>query len=91
MNIDDLDGACKVRHALAEKNIPYITGDFNVAEDRIDGYYEYLFSKMGTKGLIVVPYIAPATILKKGKYELAKLDPEKTGRRIEKAIKKYNC
>jgi len=89
-NIDDLDGAGKVRRALAEKKIAYITADFNVEEGYVDEYYETLFKKMGTKGLIVVPYISPAIVLKGGKYVSANLDTERIGRKIEQAIKKYN-
>ena len=90
LNIDDLDGAAKMRDALAEKNIPFIVGDFNVQDDYIDEYYKCLFEKLGTKGLIVAPYIAPAIMLKGGKYVEARSDPDKIGRLIEKAILKYN-
>jgi len=89
-NLDDLDGATKMRNALAEKGIAYITADFNVADDYIDEYYETLFKKMGTKGLIVVPYIAPAIMLKGGKYIENRCDPDEVGRMIDKAINKYN-
>ena len=45
---------------------------------------------MDSRGLIVVPYIAPATQLNRGKYEEASLDPDETGKAIEKVIRKYN-
>jgi len=90
LNLDDLDGAARIRAALAEKKIAYITGDFNLEEDCIDEYYKNLFTKLGTKGLIVVPYIAPAVALKKGKYVEAKYVADKIGRIIEQAIQKYN-
>ncbi len=90
MCIDDLDGAAKAKKAFTEKGIVYITADFNLSAERIDGYYQELFRKMDTRGLIVVSYIAPATQLNHGKYESASLDPEKTGRAIEAAINRYN-
>ena len=90
LNLDDLDGAARMKHALAEKNIVYMAADFNVADEYIDAYYETLFDKLGTRGLIVVPYIAPAITLADGKYGTARRNPESTGRAIEQAIKKYN-
>jgi uroporphyrinogen-III decarboxylase len=90
MCIDDLEGAAKAKQAFTENGIVYILADFNVSADRIDCYYEQLFKNMDTKGLVVVPYIAPATQLNHGKYEEASLDPDATGKVIEKTIKKYN-
>ena len=89
-NLDNLDAAARVRHALAERGIAYIAGDFNVADDDIDGYYEALFRKLGTPGLIVAAYVAPACTLTKGKYAEARRDPQATGRAIAAAIRKYN-
>jgi len=90
MCIDDLDGAAKAKKAFTDKGIVYIAGDFNPSADRIDSYYQELFGKMDSRGLIVVPYIAPATQLNRGKYEEASLDPDETGKTIEKVIRKYN-
>ena len=39
------------------------TADFNVDDENIDAYYKQLFAKMGTQGLIVAAYIAPAITL----------------------------
>lgn len=89
-NLDDLDSAARIRHALAEKRITYIAGDFNVADDCIDAYYEALFRKLGTRGLVVAAYVAPALSLALGKYAAAQRDPQATGRAIEAAIKRYN-
>jgi hypothetical protein len=89
-NLDNLDAAARMRHALAEKKIVYIAADFNVADGQIDGYYEALFRKLGARGLIVAAYIAPAITLAKGKYAAARRDPRQTGRAIERAIRKYN-
>lgn len=90
LNLDQLDEAAKMRHALAEKQIVYMTGDFNVADEAIDDYYRLLFEKMGTTGLVVVPYIAPALTLAGGRYDQAHRDPIAVGQAIEKAILKYN-
>lgn len=90
LNLDDIGGAARMRKALAEKGITYIAADFNVAPDYVDEYYSNLFGQMGTEGLIVVSYIAPAIMLDHGKYAEANLDPRKIGREIEAAIGKYN-
>lgn len=89
-NLDNLDEAAKMRHALAEKGIVYMAADFNVADDYIEEYYRRLFEQMGTRGLIVAAYIAPAITLSGGKYDDAKRDPARTGKAIERAIQKYN-
>jgi len=88
--LDNLDEAAKMRHALAEKGILYAVADFNVGENYTDEYYRTLFEKMGTRGLIVAAYIAPAITLVDGKYADARNDPLRTGRAIERAIRKYN-
>jgi hypothetical protein len=90
LNLDDIAGAVRMRKALAEKGIIYIAADFNVASGYVDEYYRNLFAQMGTEGLIVVSYIAPAIMLDHGKYAEANLDPRKIGREIEVAIRKYN-
>ncbi|MBL7040805.1 MAG: hypothetical protein ISR77_19380 [Pirellulaceae bacterium] len=89
LNLDNLHEAAKMRHALAENGIVYMTADFNVADDYIDEYYRKLFAKMGTQGLIVAAYIAPAITLCDGKYNDAKRDPGQTGKAIEQAIRKF--
>jgi len=90
LNLDNLDEAARMRHALAEKGIVYMTADFNVEDDYIDEYYRNLFAKMGTRGLIVAAYIAPAITLAGGQYGAGHRDPLETGKAIERAIRKYN-
>ena len=90
LNLDDLDGAARMRDALAERKIVYMTADFNVADDRIEDYYRTLFEKMGTRGLIVAVYTAPAITLSEGQYAQASRDPLAVGKIIERAIQKYN-
>ena len=90
LNLDNLDEAAKMRRALAEKNIVYMTADFNVEDGYTDAYYERLFAEMGTRGLIVAAYIAPAITLAGGQYGAANRDPQQTGKVIERAILKYN-
>jgi uroporphyrinogen-III decarboxylase len=90
VSLDDLQSAARLRHALAEKKIAYITADFNVADEYVEEYYENLFAKMGCRGLIVVPYIAPAITLRNEKYTAARRDPEQVGKAIERAIHRVN-
>jgi len=90
LNLDDLDGAARMRHALAEKKIVYMASDFNVADDYTEEYYENLFRKLGTRGLIVAVYIAPAITLANGRYDVAHRDPETVGRAAERAIERFN-
>ena len=90
LTLDNLDEAAKMRHALAEKGIVYMAADFNVGDDYIDEYYRTLFDKMGTRGLIVASYIAPAITLAGGRYDEAHRDRLATGKAIEQAILRYN-
>ena len=90
LNLDDLAAAARMRDALAERRIVYMTADFNVADDRVDDYYRTLFEKMGTRGLIVAVYTAPAITLSEGQYAQANRDPLAVGKVIERAIRKYN-
>jgi len=90
LNLDNLDAAARMRHALAEREIVYMTADFNVADERIDDYYRTLFEKMGTRGLIVAVYTAPAITLSEGQYAQGDRDPLTVGGNIERAILKYN-
>lgn len=86
-NLDNLHEAARMRHALATKGIVYMAADFNVDDNYVDEYYQTLFSTMGTRGLIVAAYIAPAITLCRGKYAEAQRDPLATGRTIEQAIR----
>jgi uroporphyrinogen-III decarboxylase len=90
LNLDNLDAAARMRDALAERKIPYLVADFSVADERIDDYYRTLFEKMGTRGLIVTTYAAPAITLSEGQYAQASRDPLAVGKEIERAIIKYN-
>jgi uroporphyrinogen-III decarboxylase len=90
LHLDNIDAAARMRHALAEKRIVYMTADFNVDDEYVDEYYRTQFQKMGTRGLIVAAYIAPAITLSEGKYAGANRDRLATGKAIERAIQKYN-
>ena len=59
-------------------------------DDRIDDYYRTLFEKMGTRGLVVAAYTAPAITLSEGQYAQASRDPLAVGKVIAQAIRKYN-
>jgi hypothetical protein len=75
LNLDNLDDAVKMREALAQKGIPYMVCDFIPNDRRLESYYRDVFEIMGDQaGLIVVPYVAPAIELEKGKYEAAHRD-----------------
>ncbi len=88
--LDNLDAAARMRAALAEKRIVYMACDFNVSDDYIDDYYETLFRKLGTKGLIVAVYIAPAITLAAGQYGAGDRNRLETGKAIQRAIEKFN-
>ncbi len=90
VQLDDVESAARLRHALAEKGIVTIAADFNVEDDAIDGYFEQLFRRLGTRGLVVVPCVAPAVTLCRKKYAAARRDPDRVGRALEAAIRKYN-
>jgi len=89
LNLDHLDEAARLRHALAEKKLVYMVGDFNLEDNRIDHYYQQLFQKMGSQGLIVISYIATALSLQEGQYIDTRRDPG-IGKRIEQSIQKHN-
>ncbi len=86
LNIDDLDAAAKMQRALKEKKIPYVACDFIPSDDRLKDYYAELYSKLDQQGLVVVPYIAPAVALCKGKYESVERDSAQLGSRVLRAI-----
>ena len=89
LNLDHLDEAARLCHALAEKKLVYMVGDFNLEDNRIDHYYQQLFQKMNSQGLIVISYIAPALSLQEGQYIDTRRDPG-IGKRIEQSIQKHN-
>jgi len=89
-NLDNLDAAARMRHALAEKRIVYAAGDFNVADEYLDEYYRRLFEKLGTRGLIVSGYVAPAISLVGGKYTAARRDGRVVAQAMERAIRRHN-
>jgi len=90
LTLDNLEEAAKMRHALAEQGIVYMVADFSVSDERIEPYYEELFARLGTKGLIVASYVAPAISLSSGQYSGASRDPIATGKAVEQAIRKFN-
>lgn len=88
--LDRLDEAAKMRGALAEKGIIYMVADFCVGDRRIEPYFEELFHRLGTRGLLVASYIAPAVSLCSGQYAASRRDPQAMGQTVEAAIRKYN-
>jgi len=75
LNLDHLEEAAKVKQALARKGIPYMVCDFIPSDRRMHRYYHELVEMMGDpRGLIIVPYVAPAIALERGKYSASDRD-----------------
>jgi len=87
LNLDDLGEAAKMKEALAEKGISYMACDFIPNDARLETYYRDLFAAMGSQeGLIVVPYVAPAIELEKGKYESSRRDQFDLAKTVHRLI-----
>jgi uroporphyrinogen-III decarboxylase len=83
LNLDDLKGAAAMRAALAKKGIVYMACDFIPTEQRMKSYYQDLLAAMGDQaGLIIVPYVAPAIELERGKYNESHRDQLELGKRV---------
>ena len=89
MTLDHLEDAAKLQVKLAEKGIAMVVGDFAPADDRIDSYYQEAAEHLSPQGLILASYIAPATALRKGKYDAVERDAKKLGMMVYEAIHKY--
>ena len=89
LNLDDLKGAAEMRRALGRKGIVYIACDFIPTEQRLKDYYGELVEAMGDqKGLIIVPYVAPAIELQKGKYNESHRNQFELGKRVYALLEK---
>jgi uroporphyrinogen-III decarboxylase len=83
LNLDDLEGAAEMKRALSKKGIVYMACDFIPTEERLKDYYRELAEAMGDQaGLIVVPYVAPAVELQKGRYNESHRDQFELGKRV---------
>jgi hypothetical protein len=81
--LDNIEAAAKIRRALRDKGIVYMTCDFTPADGRLEDYFCELATVMdGPEGLIIASYIAPAIALDKGKYEAASRDRVALARRV---------
>jgi hypothetical protein len=61
--------------------------DFIPTEERMESYYQELIDAMGDqKGLIIVPYVAPAVALEDGRYSESHRDQFELGKRVKKLI-----
>ena len=81
--LDNFEAAAKIRRALRDKGIVYMTCDFTPADGRLEAYFWELAKVMdGPEGLIIASYIAPAIALDKGKYEAASRDRVALARRV---------
>lgn len=89
MLLADFVGASATQQALAEQGIVYVAGDFAPSDDFIDTYYAQLAKYLAPEGLIVAPYIAPATALVGGRYESVERDVFSVAKHCRDAIYKY--
>jgi uroporphyrinogen-III decarboxylase len=86
-NLDDLKGAAAMRRAMAKKGIVYMACDFIPTEERMKDYYRELVDAMGDqKGLIIVPYVAPAVELQKGRYNESHRNQFELGKRVHALV-----
>jgi uroporphyrinogen-III decarboxylase len=89
-NLDNIESAAKIRRALREKGIAYMTCDFVTSDRRMDDYYRELNKAMdGNEGLIVCAYVAPSIALEKGKYEALNRDRDVLSNRVFELASKY--
>lgn len=83
LNLDDLKGASVMRQAMAKKGIVYMACDFIPTEERLNDYYRELVEAMGDQaGLIIVPYVAPAVELQKGRYNESRRNQFELGKKV---------
>ena len=84
LNLDDIKGAAIMKKALAKKGIVYMACDFVPTEERLKTYYLDLLEAMGDqRGLIIVPYVAPAVELERGRYNESHRDQFELGKRVK--------
>ena len=89
LNLDNLGEAAKMKEALAQKGIAYMACDFIPSESRLESYYADLVAAMGSQeGLIIVPYVAPAIELERGKYAPSERDQLQLAKRVNETIRK---
>jgi hypothetical protein len=89
LNLDDLEAAAKMREALRSKGIAYMACDFIPTDGRMESYYHELVEAMGEQsGLIIVPYVAPAVELERGRYNESNRDQFELGKRVRRIIEK---
>ncbi len=87
LNLDDLKGAAKMRRVLAKKGIVYMACDFIPTEERLKDYYSELVEAMGDQGgLVIVPYVAPAVELQKGRYNESHRNQFELGKRVNALV-----
>ncbi len=87
LNLDDIKGAAAMKNALAKKGIVYMACDFIPTEERLKTYYRDLIEAMGDqRGLVVVPYVAPAVALERGRYNESHRDQLELGKRVRASV-----
>jgi uroporphyrinogen-III decarboxylase len=87
LNLDNIEAAANMRKALQKKGITYMACDFIPTQQRMDSYYRDLIDAMGDQaGLIIVPYVAPAVELEKGRYTSSHRDQFELGKAVKKIL-----
>ena len=87
LNLDDIGAAAKMRKALHEKGIVYMACDFIPTDTRMEPYYHELLEAMGDQtGLIIVPYVAPAVELEKGRYNESHRNQFELGKKVKNIL-----
>ena len=84
---DDYESVTQMAKAAKDKGIVFYICDYVPGDDRLDGYYDDLFSGIGQTGLIVSSYIAPSIALIKGKYELKNREAHALAKRVDEMIR----
>lgn len=92
-HLDSFDNAVITKKAMEAAGIPYIACDFTPVDNRIEPYFEELFTRLDPRGLIVTSYVAPAIGLNKGSYEAVQRNQSDLAQRVKQIIdakqKKY--
>jgi len=88
-NLDNIGEAAKMKDALSRKGIPYMACDFVPNDQRLESYYHELIEAMGDqRGLFIVPYIAPAVELEKGRYAKSRRNQLALGEKVKGVLER---
>jgi hypothetical protein len=89
LNLDNIGEAAKMKEALSKRGVVYMACDFIPNERRMGSYYHGLIEALGDqRGLIIVPYVAPAVSLENGRYQESHRDQFELGKKVKEIIDK---